>query len=1256
MSHKLSIATINISGLSDDKKRKTVFTYLRQHNYDIVFLQETHCHLNREAKKWSLEWDGQSLWSMGTKRSRGVCALFNRNTRYDIKNEIIDYNGRYIIFDLCIGDSMYRFINIYAPNNEYDRVAFINLMSTWIDPDIETIVSGDYNCTLNSELDRLNCIGSRDIGQIDLKNVMNTFDLEDVFRRRNPHDRVYSWKRGNKASRIDYFLVSRSLDNQVDMVSYKICPFSDHSIVNLQMRITETKHGKGVWKMNVNVLESDFFKKCFKHMWSCWQKEKQYYDDIRVWWDLGKKKVKDLCIWCACKISEDRNSKCKEYENMLERLQSDQTQYDEYTRVKNELRKLYDGKGEGAKIRSRIKWHEEGEKSSKYFYGLEKRNGKDKSWECILDKEGNVLYGTENVLKRAVEFYCTLYKSEGVDNENVDLFINSVDKTLSNESIDLLDKNITKTELYSSLKKMKNNKSPGPDGIIVEFYKLFWNEIVHDLFEVFNYSFDVEQLPYTQYIAIIILLYKKGRREDIKNWRPISLLNIDVKILSKVLAERLKKVLNEIINVDQQGCLQGRFIGKNVRLVEDIIEMHDDDEVLLLLDQQKAFDRVEWKWLFKVLDKFKFGEVFKKWIYILYKDMKSTVLINGYTSNYFPISRGIRQGDSLSALLYILQAEPFAEYVRKCNDFEGITVTNEQNESVEIKCCMYVDDTVLFVKDARMIGKCLEVVENYGKASGSKLNKEKTVGIVMNDRLVTADVDTHGIKLTKGPEKFLGVVIGKNIDTSSFWESLIEKMEMKLQIWKTRNLSFQGKVQLIKSIGMSTVLYACEMISVKEKYLDIIEKKLYNFLWDGRSKVRKDIVSLPKASGGLNMIDIRKVVKVKRIRWIIRLLQANPHEPWSFIPLSFMSNLDKKYQTEMFILRVNDVRRIMDDLRIPAFYKECIECIHELYRHRKINDKYEIIWFNNMIRFNGDVLNFRHWSKSGIVYISDVVKNGSIREEYILDRLKQKAGYIFEIEKIKAGIPDKLKHIDYGETNDDLNAREILLDQNIVIPNSGIKPLTALTSKDIYQAVSLNENVCIKSKDYWNSKFHNVNIDFNMWFRVNFTNALIPRNCIDFNWKIFHGIVNTEQKLERMNFSDGICKLCKKEQENLEHLLIKCNKTNDIWNFVQTILCICGFNDVLNNFNVMCGIHYDDPNSNIINMILSIVRFIIWKRRNLNRYENEFTDMLKTKKWIISDIRKHVSMLMFTKLVKKNYIISQKLKSITFVLKSYIDI
>ena len=275
-----------------------------------------------------------------------------------------------------------------------------------------------------------------------------------------------------------------------------------------------------------------------------------------------KKKIKDLAINVAKSINKSRKEEIDKLEKEIENAQVANKSMESIEEMKRNLKKLLEHKGEGARIRSRVKWFEEGEKSSKYFFNLEKRNAKEKAWENILDADGNIVCGLQNILETQVKFYSDLYTAEAIQPD--DTFLKAIDSELTDDQSQNLDRDITMLELTKSLKLMKNNKSPGPDGIVTEFYKFYWKDIGQDLFEVFQNSLNKELLPQSQYLAVIRLIFKKGERENLKNWRPISLLNTDYKILTKLLAERLIEVLPHIIHRDQKGSVKGRNIGKTL--------------------------------------------------------------------------------------------------------------------------------------------------------------------------------------------------------------------------------------------------------------------------------------------------------------------------------------------------------------------------------------------------------------------------------------------------------------------------------------------------------------------------------------------------------------------------------------------------------------------------------------------------------------------------------------------------------------------
>ena len=191
---------------------------------------------------------------------------------------------------------------------------------------------------------------------------------------------------------------------------------------------------------------------------------------------------------------------------------------------------------------------------------------------------------------------------------------------------------------------MNNGKSPGSDGLTTEFYKIFWNTIKQYYINSINYSYENNTLTTFQKQGIISLLPKKDKDlTSLGNWRPISLLNIDYKIATKTIANRMKKVLSNLINNSQTGFLKGRYIGENIRTIFEVIEyLNDEDKAGLIFfaDFEKAFDSIDHEFIFKTLNYFNFGASFNNWVKLFYTDAQSCIVNNGHMSEFFKIDRG----------------------------------------------------------------------------------------------------------------------------------------------------------------------------------------------------------------------------------------------------------------------------------------------------------------------------------------------------------------------------------------------------------------------------------------------------------------------------------------------------------------------------------------------------------------------------------------------------------------------------------------
>ena len=219
---------------------------------------------------------------------------------------------------------------------------------------------------------------------------------------------------------------------------------------------------------------------------------------------------------------------------------------------------------------------------------------------------------------------------------------------------------------------MKNGKSPGIDGFSTDFYKFFWNDIREYVLNSLNYAYDNGLLSVTQKQGVISCLPKEGKsKEYLKNWRPISLLNVDYKIGTSCIAQRIKTVLTKLISNSQMGFIKGRYIGEGSRLILDLIDRTEEDQIpglLILLDFEKAFDSLEWDFMFKCLTFLGFGESIIRWVRLFYTDITSCVVNNGHCSGFFPLKRRVRQRDPISPYLFILCLEFLSAAVKNNPD------------------------------------------------------------------------------------------------------------------------------------------------------------------------------------------------------------------------------------------------------------------------------------------------------------------------------------------------------------------------------------------------------------------------------------------------------------------------------------------------------------------------------------------------------------------------------------------------------------
>ncbi len=294
------------------------------------------------------------------------------------------------------------------------------------------------------------------------------------------------------------------------------------------------------------------------------------------------------------------------------------------------------------------------------------------------DSANSIPNSNQDILKEANLFYKNLYITNNPTATDIEKYLadTNLTRSLTDDEKDICEGRIQLVEIENVIKKLKCNKSPGLDGLSSEFYQTFLPIVGKLLVDVYNEALETGMLSCSQRQSVLSLIFKKGDREKLTNYRPISITTTDYKILAHTLANRLHNILRSIISTAQAGYVKNRFIGNNIRLVQDVIENAKKSNtrgLLLFLDFEIAFDSIEHEFMIKTLRKFNFGETFIKWIQTLYHKSTSYIKNNGYISEGFEATRGVKPGCPLSALLFILVVEILALRIKQNKEIKAIT-------------------------------------------------------------------------------------------------------------------------------------------------------------------------------------------------------------------------------------------------------------------------------------------------------------------------------------------------------------------------------------------------------------------------------------------------------------------------------------------------------------------------------------------------------------------------------------------------------
>jgi hypothetical protein len=413
-----------------------------------------------------------------------------------------------------------------------------------------------------------------------------------------------------------------------------------------------------------------------------------------------------------------------------------------------------------------------------------------------------------------------------------------------------LDAPFSEEEIHSAIMGSYAAGAPGPDGFSFLFYQSFWDVIKTDFMALVRDfeagTLDVSRLNY----AIITLIPKERNARDINKFRPISLGNCSLKIISKAMTNRIAPIGHRIISKNQTAFIKGRFILESVVAAHEVIhEVHSRNHsgLVLKLDYEKAYDRIDWDFLDEMFKSRGFGSIFRKRIKAILHKSSFCVRINDINSSYFVAGKGLKQGDPISPILFNLVADVFSKILFKAATNHLICGLLPQAIPGGVISLQYADDTIIFLqKDLGMARNLKWLLTCFECMSGMPINYHKsdllTINVDGDEANLFAQV--FGCKLGNFPFTYLGVPLHFSKLRREDLRPVLDKIFNKgIAGWRGKLLSYRGRLILLQACIASIPMYLLSFIKFPKWVIAAINSQMAHF-FGTILKIRINIILL----------------------------------------------------------------------------------------------------------------------------------------------------------------------------------------------------------------------------------------------------------------------------------------------------------------------------------------------------------------------------------------------------------------------------
>nr|XP_025703912.1 uncharacterized protein LOC112805796 [Arachis hypogaea] len=846
--------------------------------------------------------------------------------------------------------------------------------------------------------------------------------------------------------------------------------------------------------------------------------------------------------------------------------------------AKQRIRELWRQEEKYWAQRARVKWLKWGDRNTAFFHASTIQRRDRNRIDRLRDAEGRWVQEQEEILRLIEDYYSKLFTSSG--QPNLEECIKEVPKRVTEEmNTDLL-KEVTEDEIKQAAFSMDGSRAPGPDGLNGLFYQNHWSTISNDVCAVVKNFFQGGSIPKQINETQVVLIPKIKQAETLNQLRPISCCNYIYKIISKVLVARLRGIIDKIVSPTQSAFISGRLIQDNIVIVQEAIHRitskgkEATKDLAIKLDMNKAYDRMEWKFIEEALKAFGFHQEWVKLIMECIRSVTYKFKINGALTKEIIPQRGLRQGDPLSPYLFILASEIFTILMDNALNKKIISGVKLAPKAPIITHLLFADDCIIFSgAEEEEIYQLVQILNQYTSASGQVINLEKS-GIIFGNQIpIQTRVnieDILNIPTWDSPGRYLGLPAQWGRAKGKALEWIMEKVEGKIEGWKESLLNQAGKEVLIKAVIQAIPTYAMSILRFPKSFCNKLNAKIAKFWWRSQGRERGihwkawPKLCKSKKEGGLGFKEFHHQNTAHLAKQAWRVIR-NPEAKW------------------VQVLKA-------------LYFPDCD--FWEASKHRKGT------WIWNSLLQGRELIKSKGkwsigkgsgvkvWGDNWIHGFNEPLKRGGSDNQRVEELLTPSR--VWDRAKIQRSFPPVV-----AQKILQTPVSRISKEDRLLWP---FRKDGEFTTKTGYYAAKKEED---ERSHYYSPSSSSVFEE--LWEGI--WNIKAPQKIKMFLWKVAHNIIPVRANLKKKSLlTNSVCPICAQEEETSEHTLLLCDWTRAVW-FGSQSQCTPTNQNVrsvgqwLQQMYIKCK----EANRTEVDQNWSrigITMWTIWKARNNYEYNN----------------------------------------------------